>query len=105
MAVLVSAGPAAINLAAAVAHGAIVWFERRWRNRLAGDAVVLHRDRRPVPPCVIRCWPDPGELAYPMLWLASDEASYIDRSHLHGRRRPFRRDWLSDRQKGKTLWN
>jgi hypothetical protein len=53
----------------------IVRFERQWRNRLAGDAVVLRRDRRPVPPCVFLCWPDPGELAYPTLWLASDEAS------------------------------
>jgi 2-hydroxycyclohexanecarboxyl-CoA dehydrogenase len=30
-----------------------------------------------VPPCVLRRWADPAELAYPMLWLASDEASYV----------------------------
>jgi 2-hydroxycyclohexanecarboxyl-CoA dehydrogenase len=30
-----------------------------------------------VPPCVMRRWADPAELAYPMLWLASDEASYV----------------------------
>ena len=30
-----------------------------------------------VPPCVLRRWADPKELAYPMLWLASDEASYV----------------------------
>ncbi|KJC50603.1 short-chain dehydrogenase [Bradyrhizobium sp. LTSP849] len=30
-----------------------------------------------VPPCVMRRWADPSELAYPMLWLASDEASYV----------------------------
>lgn len=30
-----------------------------------------------VPPCVLRRWAEPAELAYPMLWLASDEASYV----------------------------
>ncbi len=30
-----------------------------------------------VPPCVMRRWATPAELAYPMLWLASDEASYV----------------------------
>jgi len=25
----------------------------------------------------LRRWADPKELAYPMLWLASDEASYV----------------------------
>lgn len=30
-----------------------------------------------VPPCVLGRWADPIELAYPMLWLASDEASYV----------------------------
>jgi 2-hydroxycyclohexanecarboxyl-CoA dehydrogenase len=30
-----------------------------------------------VPPCVMRRWADPAEMAYPMLWLASDEASYV----------------------------
>jgi 2-hydroxycyclohexanecarboxyl-CoA dehydrogenase len=30
-----------------------------------------------VPPCVMKRWADPSELAYPMLWLASDEASYV----------------------------
>ena len=30
-----------------------------------------------VPPCVLQRWADPEELAYPMLWLASDEASYV----------------------------
>jgi NAD(P)-dependent dehydrogenase (short-subunit alcohol dehydrogenase family) len=30
-----------------------------------------------VPPCVLQRWADPKELAYPMLWLASDEASYV----------------------------
>lgn len=30
-----------------------------------------------VPPCVLRRWADPSEMAYPMLWLASDEASYV----------------------------
>jgi putative Mg2+ transporter-C (MgtC) family protein len=33
---MVSAEQAAINLAVAVALGAIVGFERQWRNRLAG---------------------------------------------------------------------
>jgi NAD(P)-dependent dehydrogenase (short-subunit alcohol dehydrogenase family) len=30
-----------------------------------------------VPPCVLKRWADPSEMAYPMLWLASDEASYV----------------------------
>ncbi|KAK5400790.1 hypothetical protein LTR06_011250 [Exophiala xenobiotica] len=30
-----------------------------------------------VPPCIMRRWADPDELAYPILWLASDEASYV----------------------------
>lgn len=30
-----------------------------------------------VPPCVLQRWGTPSELAYPMLWLASDEASYV----------------------------
>lgn len=30
-----------------------------------------------IPPCVLRRWADPVELANPMLWLASDEASYM----------------------------
>lgn len=30
-----------------------------------------------VPPCVLKRWAQPTELAYPMLWLASDEASYV----------------------------
>jgi 2-hydroxycyclohexanecarboxyl-CoA dehydrogenase len=30
-----------------------------------------------IPPCVMRRWAEPAELAYPMLWLASDEASYV----------------------------
>lgn len=30
-----------------------------------------------VPPCAMKRWAEPAELAYPMLWLASDEASYV----------------------------
>lgn len=30
-----------------------------------------------VPPCVLQRWAEPEELAYPMLWLASEEASYV----------------------------
>jgi NAD(P)-dependent dehydrogenase (short-subunit alcohol dehydrogenase family) len=30
-----------------------------------------------TPPCVMKRWADPMEMAYPMLWLASDEASYV----------------------------
>jgi len=30
-----------------------------------------------VPPCVLQRWAEPVELANPMLWLASDEASYV----------------------------
>jgi 2-hydroxycyclohexanecarboxyl-CoA dehydrogenase len=30
-----------------------------------------------VPPCALKRWAEPIELAYPMLWLASDEASYV----------------------------
>ncbi len=30
-----------------------------------------------VPPCALRRWAAPSELAYPLLWLVSDEASYV----------------------------
>lgn len=30
-----------------------------------------------IPPCVMKRWAEPAELAYPMVWLASDEASYV----------------------------
>jgi NAD(P)-dependent dehydrogenase (short-subunit alcohol dehydrogenase family) len=30
-----------------------------------------------IPPCFMQRWASPEELAYPMLWLASDEASYV----------------------------
>jgi 2-hydroxycyclohexanecarboxyl-CoA dehydrogenase len=30
-----------------------------------------------VPPCALKRWADPIEMAYPLLWLASDEASYV----------------------------
>lgn len=30
-----------------------------------------------VPPCALKRWAEPSEMAYPMLWLASDEASYV----------------------------
>ena len=30
-----------------------------------------------VPPCVLKRWAEPREMAFPLLWLASDEASYI----------------------------
>jgi 2-hydroxycyclohexanecarboxyl-CoA dehydrogenase len=30
-----------------------------------------------TPPCVMKRWADPKEMAYPLLWLASDEASYM----------------------------
>lgn len=29
------------------------------------------------PPCVLRRWAEPKEMAYPLLWLASDEAAYV----------------------------
>lgn len=41
-------------------------------NRLGGEEVDAL-----VPPCAMRRWGTPAELAYPMLWLASDEASYV----------------------------
>ena len=28
-------------------------------------------------PCVLRRWAEPKEVAYPLLWLASDEAAYV----------------------------
>ncbi len=41
-------------------------------NRLGAEQVDAL-----VPPCVLQSWATPAELAYPMLWLASDEASYV----------------------------
>lgn len=35
-----------------------------------------------VPPCVMQRWADPKEMSYPLLWLASDEASYITGSNI-----------------------
>lgn len=35
-----------------------------------------------VPPCVMKRWADPKEMSYPLLWLASDEASYITGSNI-----------------------
>ncbi|MCZ8272128.1 MAG: SDR family NAD(P)-dependent oxidoreductase [Microcystis sp. LE19-4.1E] len=35
-----------------------------------------------VPPCVMQRWAEPKEMAYPLLWLASDEASYITGANL-----------------------
>lgn len=35
-----------------------------------------------VPPCVMKRWADPKEMAYPLLWLASEEASYITGSNI-----------------------
>ncbi|WJR76619.1 SDR family NAD(P)-dependent oxidoreductase [Bradyrhizobium sp. NP1] len=32
---------------------------------------------QPIEFCLMRRWADPKEIAYPVLWLASDEASYI----------------------------
>jgi 2-hydroxycyclohexanecarboxyl-CoA dehydrogenase len=29
------------------------------------------------PPCVLRRWAEPAEMAFPLLWLASDEAAYV----------------------------
>jgi 2-hydroxycyclohexanecarboxyl-CoA dehydrogenase len=46
-------------------------------NRL-GEAVV----DTIVPPCVMKRWAAPTEIAYPLLWLASDEASYITGSNI-----------------------
>jgi 2-hydroxycyclohexanecarboxyl-CoA dehydrogenase len=41
-------------------------------KRLGEDAVDSI-----VPPCVLKRWAEPEEMAFPLLWLASDEASYI----------------------------
>jgi 2-hydroxycyclohexanecarboxyl-CoA dehydrogenase len=41
-------------------------------NRLGEEAVD-----KIVPPCVMKRWADPKEIAFPLLWLASDEASYM----------------------------
>jgi NAD(P)-dependent dehydrogenase (short-subunit alcohol dehydrogenase family) len=32
---------------------------------------------QPIEFCLMRRWADPKEIAYPVLWLASDEASYM----------------------------
>jgi 2-hydroxycyclohexanecarboxyl-CoA dehydrogenase len=34
-------------------------------------------DREAATTCLMRRWAEPREIAYPILWLASDEASYI----------------------------
>jgi 2-hydroxycyclohexanecarboxyl-CoA dehydrogenase len=44
-------------------------FHEKRMGKAAVDALV--------PPCALRRWADPIEMAYPLLWLASDEASYV----------------------------
>jgi 2-hydroxycyclohexanecarboxyl-CoA dehydrogenase len=39
-------------------------------------------DREAAETCLLRRWADPREVAYPILWLASDEASYVTASVL-----------------------
>ena len=39
-------------------------------------------DREAATTCLMRRWAEPREIAYPILWLASDEASYITGSAL-----------------------
>jgi NAD(P)-dependent dehydrogenase (short-subunit alcohol dehydrogenase family) len=41
-------------------------------NRARGDLAAERVDN-----CLMRRWADPREIAFPILWLASDEASYI----------------------------
>jgi 2-hydroxycyclohexanecarboxyl-CoA dehydrogenase len=44
-------------------------FHEKRMGKAAVDALV--------PPCALQRWADPIEMAYPLLWLASDEASYV----------------------------
>jgi 2-hydroxycyclohexanecarboxyl-CoA dehydrogenase len=44
-------------------------FHEKRMGKAAVDALV--------PPCALQRWADPVEMAYPLLWLASDEASYV----------------------------
>jgi 2-hydroxycyclohexanecarboxyl-CoA dehydrogenase len=44
-------------------------FHEKRMGKAAVDALV--------PPCALQRWAEPIEMAYPLLWLASDEASYV----------------------------
>jgi 2-hydroxycyclohexanecarboxyl-CoA dehydrogenase len=44
-------------------------FHEKRMGKAAVDALV--------PPCALKRWAAPVEMAYPLLWLASDEASYV----------------------------
>jgi 2-hydroxycyclohexanecarboxyl-CoA dehydrogenase len=44
-------------------------FHEKRMGKAAVDALV--------PPCALQRWAEPFEMAYPLLWLASDEASYV----------------------------
>ena len=39
-------------------------------------------DKEAADTCLMRRWADPREVAFPILWLASDEASYVTASVL-----------------------
>jgi len=46
----------------------------RWATRGRSEQDLRHEEKSD---CLLRRWAEPHEIAYPILWLASDEASYI----------------------------
>jgi NAD(P)-dependent dehydrogenase (short-subunit alcohol dehydrogenase family) len=83
LAVLLSASPAAaqeghLARSLGICRGHRILPElRALRRAKAAGRTRQDLDREATEGCLLGRWADPREVAYPILWLASDEASYV----------------------------